>query len=53
MRCVKTLFSIGQVDIEINGETADLHMKLGDAGEAFFVQEVHERTQVRIVTEVF
>ena len=29
-----------QVDIEINGETTDLHMKLGDAGEAFFVQEV-------------
>ena len=29
-----------QVDIEINGESTDLHMKLGEAGEAFFVQEV-------------
>ena len=28
-----------QVDIEINGEAVDLHMKLGEAGEAFFVQE--------------
>ncbi|XP_078508230.1 phosphatidate phosphatase LPIN3 isoform X2 [Lissotriton helveticus] len=27
------------VDIEINGEPVDLHMKLGDNGEAFFVQE--------------
>uniref|UniRef100_A0A672U632 phosphatidate phosphatase n=1 Tax=Strigops habroptila TaxID=2489341 RepID=A0A672U632_STRHB len=27
------------VDIEINGEAVDLHMKLGDNGEAFFVQE--------------
>lgn len=26
-----------QVDIEINGEPVDLHMKLGEAGEAFFV----------------
>lgn len=28
-----------KVDIEINGESVDLHMKLGDNGEAFFVQE--------------
>ncbi|XP_014812232.1 PREDICTED: phosphatidate phosphatase PAH1-like [Calidris pugnax] len=28
------------VDIEINGEAVDLHMKLGDNGEAFFVQEM-------------
>lgn len=28
-----------QVDIEINGEPVDLHMKLGDNGEAFFVEE--------------
>ncbi|XP_034938533.1 phosphatidate phosphatase LPIN2 isoform X2 [Chelonus insularis] len=28
------------VDIEINGEPAPIHMKLGDAGEAFFVEEV-------------
>ncbi|XP_077429416.1 phosphatidate phosphatase LPIN2 isoform X2 [Vanacampus margaritifer] len=27
------------VDIEINGETVDLHMKLGDNGEAFFVEQ--------------
>ncbi|KAF7652334.1 hypothetical protein LDENG_00098310 [Lucifuga dentata] len=27
------------VDIEINGEAVDLHMKLGDNGEAFFVEE--------------
>ncbi|XP_067564255.1 phosphatidate phosphatase LPIN3 isoform X7 [Pseudorca crassidens] len=29
-----------QVDIEINGEPVDLHMKLGDSGEAFFIQEL-------------
>ncbi|XP_012932637.1 phosphatidate phosphatase LPIN3 isoform X2 [Heterocephalus glaber] len=28
------------VDIEINGEPVDLQMKLGDSGEAFFVQEL-------------
>uniref|UniRef100_UPI0037E713EC phosphatidate phosphatase LPIN2 isoform X1 n=2 Tax=Semicossyphus pulcher TaxID=241346 RepID=UPI0037E713EC len=27
------------VDIEINGDCVDLHMKLGDNGEAFFVEE--------------
>jgi phosphatidate phosphatase LPIN len=26
------------VDIEINGEPADIHMKLGESGEAFFVE---------------
>jgi len=30
------------VDIEINGEPVDIHMKLGDSGEAFFVEEVEE-----------
>lgn len=35
-----------QVDIEINGESVDLHMKLGDNGEAFFVQET-DKDQVR------
>ena len=35
-----------QVDIEINGEAVDLHMKLGDNGEAFFVQET-DNDQVR------
>uniref|UniRef100_A0A8C0LW09 phosphatidate phosphatase n=1 Tax=Canis lupus dingo TaxID=286419 RepID=A0A8C0LW09_CANLU len=34
------------VDIEINGESVDLHMKLGDNGEAFFVQET-DNDQVR------
>lgn len=32
----------------MNGEPVDLHMKLGDNGEAFFVQEAEEenvRTQ--------
>ncbi|KAM8728323.1 phosphatidate phosphatase LPIN2 isoform 3-T5 [Acanthopagrus schlegelii] len=27
------------IDIEVNGEPVELHMKLGDNGEAFFVQE--------------
>ncbi|XP_017278417.2 zgc:123305 isoform X3 [Kryptolebias marmoratus] len=27
------------VDIEVNGEPVDLHMKLGDNGEAFFVEQ--------------
>ncbi|XP_041836441.1 zgc:123305 isoform X2 [Melanotaenia boesemani] len=31
------------VDIEINGEPVDLHMKLGDNGEAFFVEENENR----------
>lgn len=34
-----------KVDMEINGEPVDLHMKLGDNGEAFFVQET-ENDQV-------
>ena len=33
------------MDIEINGEPVDLHMKLGDNGEAFFVNET-ESTEV-------
>lgn len=28
------------MDIEINGEARQIHMKLGDSGEAFFVEEV-------------
>ena len=31
-----------QVDIEVNGEPVDIHMKLGDTGEAFFVEEAEE-----------
>ncbi|KAB1267067.1 Phosphatidate phosphatase LPIN1 [Camelus dromedarius] len=34
------------VDIEINGEPVDLHMKLGDNGEAFFVQETDNDQEV-------
>ncbi|XP_010145775.1 PREDICTED: phosphatidate phosphatase LPIN1, partial [Eurypyga helias] len=34
------------VDIEINGEAVDLHMKLGDNGEAFFVQEMDNGQEV-------
>ncbi|XP_036729263.1 phosphatidate phosphatase LPIN1 isoform X5 [Balaenoptera musculus] len=34
------------VDIEINGEAVDLHMKLGDNGEAFFVQETDNDQEV-------
>lgn len=30
------------MDIEINGEPVEIHMKLGDSGEAFFVEEVVE-----------
>ncbi|KAG1682683.1 Phosphatidate phosphatase LPIN2 [Nymphon striatum] len=28
------------VDIEVNGQIVDIHMKLGESGEAFFVEEV-------------
>uniref|UniRef100_A0AAY5EML2 phosphatidate phosphatase n=1 Tax=Electrophorus electricus TaxID=8005 RepID=A0AAY5EML2_ELEEL len=38
------------IDIEINGESVDLHMKLGDNGEAFFVQET-EVQDVSIFTD--
>ncbi|KAL2085318.1 hypothetical protein ACEWY4_018638 [Coilia grayii] len=34
------------VDIEVNGEPVDLHMKLGDNGEAFFVQETEKHNEV-------
>lgn len=30
------------VDIEINGDPVDIHMKLGESGEAFFVSEAAE-----------
>lgn len=41
-----------QVDIEINGEPVDLHMKLGENGEAFFVQEL-ESDEVSAAIQVF
>ncbi|XP_023215622.1 phosphatidate phosphatase LPIN1-like [Centruroides sculpturatus] len=30
------------VDIEVNGEPIDIHMKLGESGEAFFVEETDD-----------
>uniref|UniRef100_A0A672N1L8 phosphatidate phosphatase n=1 Tax=Sinocyclocheilus grahami TaxID=75366 RepID=A0A672N1L8_SINGR len=36
------------IDIEINGEPVDLHMKLGDNGEAFFVQETEEQNVISV-----
>lgn len=33
------------IDIEINGSAVDLHMKLGDNGEAFFVEETGEERE--------
>ena len=37
---IKNCFFLWKVDIEINGEPVELQMKLGDAGEAFFVEEI-------------
>ncbi|XP_028288748.1 phosphatidate phosphatase LPIN2-like isoform X2 [Parambassis ranga] len=34
------------IDIEINGEQVELHMKLGDNGEAFFVQETEQHNEI-------
>ncbi|KAM9789101.1 phosphatidate phosphatase LPIN2 [Neosynchiropus ocellatus] len=34
------------IDIEVNGEPVELHMKLGDNGEAFFVQEAELQNQL-------
>ncbi|CAN9506379.1 unnamed protein product [Ophioblennius macclurei] len=34
------------IDIEINGEPVELHMKLGDNGEAFFVQETEQLNEI-------
>lgn len=36
------LTSTIQVDIEINGEPQEIHMKLGESGEAFFVEELED-----------
>lgn len=30
------------MDIEVNGEPVNIHMKLGESGEAFFVEECLE-----------
>lgn len=32
--------------MEINGEPVDLRMKLGEAGEAFFVEEAEDMAEV-------
>ncbi|XP_067109959.1 phosphatidate phosphatase LPIN2 isoform X1 [Osmerus mordax] len=34
------------IDIEVNGEPVVLHMKLGDNGEAFFVQETELQNEI-------
>ncbi|XP_068199797.1 phosphatidate phosphatase LPIN2-like isoform X2 [Antennarius striatus] len=34
------------IDIEINGDPVELHMKLGDNGEAFFVQETEQENEI-------
>uniref|UniRef100_A0A6Q2XJY3 phosphatidate phosphatase n=1 Tax=Esox lucius TaxID=8010 RepID=A0A6Q2XJY3_ESOLU len=34
------------IDIEVNGESVELHMKLGDNGEAFFVQETEQQNEI-------
>ncbi|XP_058250900.1 phosphatidate phosphatase LPIN2-like isoform X1 [Hemibagrus wyckioides] len=34
------------IDIEVNGSPVDLHMKLGDNGEAFFVQETQQADEL-------
>ena len=41
-----TYFLSFQVDIEINGEPVDIHMKLGESGEAFFVEEIEDGEEV-------
>lgn len=49
-------FEFSQIDIEVNGEPVDLHMKLGDNGEAFFVQEAEQQnvsTHRRTKTAVY
>ncbi|KAF2349846.1 Lipin N-terminal [Trinorchestia longiramus] len=39
------------VDIEINGEPVDIHMKLGETGEAFFVQDLDDDVDDETITE--
>jgi len=49
MFSVHAIYCHTQVDIEINGETVNLPMKLGEAGEAFFVQEAEDAAEVRYI----
>ncbi|VVC25496.1 Hypothetical protein CINCED_3A004134 [Cinara cedri] len=37
------------VEIEINGEPVQLHMKLGESGEAFFVEEISEEVDIETI----
>ncbi|XP_008178722.1 phosphatidate phosphatase LPIN3 isoform X2 [Acyrthosiphon pisum] len=37
------------VEIEINGEPVQLHMKLGESGEAFFVEEISEEDDIETI----
>lgn len=43
-----TAYYVMQVDIEINGEPQEIHMKLGESGEAFFVEELEEDNEEEI-----
>lgn len=36
------------MDIEVNGEPVEIHMKLGDSGEAFFVEEIAEDDETQV-----
>lgn len=38
----QVIYFFMQVDIEVNGEPVDLPMRLGENGEAFFIQDVEE-----------
>lgn len=38
--------------MEINGEPVDLHMKLGDNGEAFFVQETENDQVCKLIMTI-
>ena len=44
---------IFQVDIEINGQPIDLHMKLGDSGEAFFVTKLLTEENVEVCEIIY
>ncbi|MCI4377600.1 hypothetical protein PGIGA_G00205420 [Pangasianodon gigas] len=41
------------IDIEVNGSPVDLHMKLGDNGEAFFVQETRHADVSHLTESTF
>src|SRR5689334_7649909 len=41
------------VDIELNGQLTNLHMKIGPAGDAFFVREVKVPVRTNIATSPF